>query len=97
MAILKQDVSLRRFADMRNRVLRFDRITLDHLGDRRRSRRLMVDEKAARFVFEEGNTPAVRMVIGDAATRRKAGERERDVRRRGAVHSEKLAHVAGSL
>src|ERR1700679_3056008 len=54
----------------------------------------MVNEQAAGLVFEEGDAPAVCMVIGDAAARRKAGERERDVRRRGAVHSKKLAHVA---
>ena len=54
----------------------------------------MVNEQAAGLVFEEGDAPAVSVMIGGAATRREAGERERDVRWRGAVHSEKLAHVA---
>jgi hypothetical protein len=34
------------------------------------------------------------VVVGDAAARREAREGERDVRRRGAIHSEKLAHDA---
>jgi hypothetical protein len=53
----------------------------------------MVDEQPASLVLEEGDAPAVGVVVGDAAARSEAGEGERDVRRGGAVHSEELAHV----
>ena len=91
-AVFEQDMPLRRLADVRDRVARLDRITLDHFRERRARRRLMVDEQAAGLVLEERDAPAVSVMVGDAAARREAGEGERDVRRRGAVHSEKLAH-----
>ncbi|CAD9219084.1 hypothetical protein BCEN4_1380026 [Burkholderia cenocepacia] len=92
MAVLEQDVPLRRLADVGDRVLGLDRVALHHFGDRRRGRCLVIDEETAGLVFEERDAPAVGMVIGEPAPGRETCEGECDVRRRGAVHSKELAH-----
>ena len=92
MAVLQQGQTLRRFADMRNSVLRLDRVTFDEFRDRRTAGRLVIDEEAASLIFEEGDAPAICVMIGNSATGGKTGEREPHVRGRGAVQSQKFAH-----
>ena len=55
----------------------------------------MIHEQAQALAFEEGDAPAVRMMIGGAAALAESGEAEARVGRGGAVESEQLAHEAG--
>jgi len=55
--------------------------------------RLVVDEVPQPAVLEEGDAPAVGVVVGAPAALREAREAEGHVGRRVAVHPEQLAHV----
>jgi hypothetical protein len=52
----------------------------------------MVHEVPHALVFEEGNPPAIAVVVCAPPALRESAEAERDVRRYVAVHAEKLAH-----
>ncbi|MNT60158.1 hypothetical protein D3C72_1977170 [compost metagenome] len=86
-AVLQQHGALRGLADMRDDVLGLDRVALDQVRHRRGAGGLVVDEQAAGLVLEEGDAEAVGVVVGHAAAGGEAGEGERHVGRRGAVHA----------
>jgi hypothetical protein len=53
---------------------------------------LVIDEGAHPGALEEGDAPAIAVMVGQPATGGKAGEAEDDVGGGVAVHPEKLAH-----
>ena len=93
-AVLQRDLALRRLADVGDDVAALDRVAADQLGHRRLAGRLVVDEVAQAAALEEGDAPAVGVVVGAAAALRETREAEGHVRRRVAVHPEQLAHAA---
>jgi hypothetical protein len=58
-----------------------DGIALDQFGDGRVEGRLCVDEDAATFALEEGDAPAVTVMIGYSASGAESFERKANVRR----------------
>lgn len=88
MAVFQRNLALRRLADMRNDILRFDGETFDQLSDGRLDRRLVVNEMAHAGAFKERDAPAIVVGIGTSATHGEAGKAKDNVGGDIAVHSE---------
>ena len=64
------------------------------LGNGRIGTGLVVQKQAQPPPFEKADAEAVRMVVRQAAAFGKSGKRKRNIGRKVAIHSEKLAHNA---
>ena len=84
--------ALGRLADMRDNVLRADRIVTDERRNRRRARRLGIEKDTGAGAFKKGDAPAVGVYVGGAAARLKTGKGKADVGGDVAVHAQQLAH-----
>jgi hypothetical protein len=91
-AILQRHLALRGLADVRDDVLALDRVAANQLGHGRLAGALVIHEVAHAAPLEEGDAPAVAVVVGAPAALGKAGEAEGHVGGRVAVHAEQLAH-----
>ena len=80
--------ALRGFANVGNDVLRLDRTALDELSDRRGNGRLIIDKGTYAGTFEEGDAPAVSVMISQSPASCKTGETENDVGGGIAIHPE---------
>ena len=69
-AVLQRHGALRGLADMGDDVAALDRVAADQLGHRRVAGRLVVHEVAQPGALEEGDAPAVGVVVGAAAALR---------------------------
>ena len=92
MRVLQGDAALCRLADMRNDILRADRIIVHQFGHSGLRRRFDIEKHPAARPFEKRDAPAILVHIGKPAARAKALERKADVRRRVAVHAKQLTH-----
>jgi len=87
MTVFQHHLALSGFADVGNHVFRFNRIAFNQIRHRRADRRLMIDKQPHPTAFKKGDTPAIFMLVGQTAARRKPRETKHDIRRGVAIHS----------